>query len=220
MESKTYKVKCFQCGKSYQSDTRSGERIKKRLLTDPDYLKNYKCRACRCNPKAEAKPESKEKPEPKKKPKPEINIDVEFSPDMAQYIPLDTETYIERDIGGIKDTQLLAYHYTTTNKLMKNVLLLGDTGCMPGDTLVKTPEGNKPIKLVDEVLTYNLFKKCVESKLAIVHNSGKKRLVKLHTSQGIINCSPEHRWLVYRKGSIIEVMTKDIQSTDMLVEVN
>ena len=97
------------------------------------------------------------------------------------------------------------------------LLIAGLSGCMPKGTLVKVPEGYKPIEECKNVLSYNFDKKTIENKKCIVHPSGKKKVVKIKTSEGVMVCSPEHKWFVKRNGKRIVVQTKDLLKTDKLL---
>lgn len=100
----------------------------------------------------------------------------------------------------------------------KVIAVVGDIdSCMPLGTLIKTPKGLKKIEETKEVLSYNFKKKKIETKKAIVHNVGKKQLVKVHTSKGILKCSPEHKWFVLRDKKIDILMTKDLKISDNLL---
>ena len=92
------------------------------------------------------------------------------------------------------------------------LLLIGGRGCMPKGTLIKTEEGLKPIEQVKKVLSYNFEKKQIETKQAKVFDTGNKQIVKIHTSKGIIKCSPTHKWIVWntktKQREVIE--TKDL----------
>ncbi len=86
-------------------------------------------------------------------------------------------------------------------------------------TLVRTPNGKKPIEKVKEVLSYNLHTNKIETKKAIIHNSGLKQVVRLHTTKGILECSPEHKWIAIRNKKIQEIKAKDLNITDYLLLV-
>lgn len=203
-----YKIECSVCGKHWR-DKRRDAQVEIELEKDPDYLKNYVCRRCKRIQKLQ-----------KTKPAVAETIQAELKEeDLKQFIPHSAEKYVNRYFSGVKDEDIIKFHYESKNPLLKNILFIGETGCMPKTTTVKTKEGDMPIDKVSKVLTYNLKKKVVEEKDAIIHKSGKKELWKLHTKKGVIECSPEHKWLVYRKGSIIKVMTKEIVEDDLLVEI-
>lgn len=104
-------------------------------------------------------------------------------------------------------------------KEQANVLMLGKKRCMPVGTLIRTPNGIKKIEDVKEVLSYNFKENKVEPKKAKVHSTGKKQIVKIHTSKGTFICSPEHKWIVIRNKSIKTIETKDLKVTDYLLSV-
>lgn len=134
LQHQTFRVKCSVCGKSYQTDQKRGQVIAQLLKANPDYLKTYKCRSC-------AKGNT---PTPKVK---EVTIEVskkevkvtekdvlvfENDDDVKDHIPPSAEKYINRYIGSGKgkkmDEEVLMYHFRSKNPLMKNVLLVGETG--------------------------------------------------------------------------------------------
>lgn len=95
--------------------------------------------------------------------------------------------------------------------------VLGRTRCLPVGTLVRTPIGNKPIEDVKRVLSYNFKKDIIEVKPSIVHTSGMKKSVKIHTPKGIIVSSPEHKWFVENKGIISLKEAKYLSNEDRLI---
>ena len=96
---------------------------------------------------------------------------------------------------------------------------IGKRDCMPKGTLVKTPNGKIPIEKVKDVFSYNLSSNKIETKKAKVFNSGLKQVVRLHTKKGIIECSPEHKWIVVRDKQIVTIKTKDLNIRDYLLVV-
>jgi len=119
---KTYRIKCSVCGKSYQTDKERAKRINNILKKDPDYLKNYKCRACKRAGK-NAQSINKKVQQIKK----EVES-FEFDEEMQQYIPKKAEKYINRKFGDVKDEDLILWHFKHENPLMKNLLFIGETG--------------------------------------------------------------------------------------------
>jgi hypothetical protein len=134
----TYRLTCKDCGKSYQTDHKRGDAIAQLLVQDPDYLKNYKCRKCQkgiVEPKVE-KPKTKSEAV-KKVAKHTIlvkhTIEVtEFDDEVKQFIPTECEPYVNRHFGTgkdkVMDEDVLAFHFKTKNRQLKNVLLIGETG--------------------------------------------------------------------------------------------
>jgi len=90
-------------------------------------------------------------------------------------------------------------------------------GCLPKGTLIKTPNGDKAIEEVKEVLSYNFKTKKVEPSKAILTNAGLKKVIKIHLKDKIIECSPEHRWFVKTKGGIKLKEAKDLNTEDKLI---
>jgi len=100
------------------------------------------------------------------------------------------------------------------------IAIIGDIDtCLPLGTLIKTSQGLKPIEKVKEVLSYNLKEDKIESKKAVVHNTGKKQIIKIHTSKGILKCSLEHKWFILRNNKIDIIKAKDLKETDYLLLV-
>lgn len=89
------------------------------------------------------------------------------------------------------------------NESAFHTIVLGKTGCLPKGTMIKTPNGKKPIEEINEVLSYNFKTEKIEPKHATISNSGYKKIIKIHTEMGVIECSPEHRWFVEKNGKII-----------------
>lgn len=106
-----------------------------------------------------------------------------------------------------------------TIKESKVYIVVGARGCLPKGTLIKTPDGKIPIEKVKNVLSYNLNKNIVETKKVKVFNSGLKQVIRLHTKKGIIECSPEHKWIIVRNREIVTILTKDLRITDLLLEI-
>lgn len=117
----TYRLTCSVCGKSYQTDKKRGERITKLLEKNPDYLKTYKCRSC-TKQKESVKTSEPVKAKTVDMPK------VEVSDDLSGYIPKTAEKYVNRKIGGVKDEDIIKFHLAQKNPILKNVLLVGESG--------------------------------------------------------------------------------------------
>jgi len=90
-------------------------------------------------------------------------------------------------------------------------------GCLPKGTLIKTPNGDKAIEEIKEVLSYNFNTKKIEPSKAILTNVGLKKVIKIHLKDKIIECSPEHRWFVKNKNGIELKETKDLNTSDNLI---
>jgi len=105
------------------------------------------------------------------------------------------------------------------NLLFSGLAGTGKTYCMPKGTLIKTPNGLKPIEKVKEVLSYNFNKKKIESKKAQLSYAGKKQLCIIHTKKGWLKCSPEHKWFVIRDNKRQIIKTKDLNTSDYLLYV-
>lgn len=141
----TIRIVCSSCKASYQTDAKRALKIKVILVTQPDYLKNYKCRKCSSGiapiikvSKAKkaisppAKPAKKKADKIKQAKEDKIMIDnreiVIDDVDIQEYIPTNSERYIPRKIMGVYDHDILMWHLKQTDPLKKNVLFVGDTG--------------------------------------------------------------------------------------------
>jgi hypothetical protein len=102
---------------------------------------------------------------------------------------------------------------------VRAVGLVGNRNCFPLGTLVETPEGLKRIEKVQKVVSYNFKEKIKEIKPAEVIFSGKKEIVEIRTSKGIIKCSPNHLWFVKRNKKIIVIKTSEIKLSDKLIKI-
>ena len=129
----TYRLTCSSCGKSYQTDSKRGQRIAKLLQTNPNYLTDYKCRACSKGIVKTPTPKvvKTSKVVVEKKPVFETpNFVVEE--DLKMFIPTSSEKYINRYFGKGKnrlmDEEIIKFHLNHSSPLMKNVLFIGDTG--------------------------------------------------------------------------------------------
>lgn len=138
MNTATYKIECSTCGKSYRTDKARSERIKMILDKNPSYLENYKCKICK---EAKGEPVKVQKVQPQEASLPPIseariremirsmvNKPVQQPNSMQSYIPKTSEAYINRKIHGMIDEEVIDLHYNTENKLLKNVLLIGESG--------------------------------------------------------------------------------------------
>ena len=95
----------------------------------------------------------------------------------------------------------------------------GERSCFPKGTLIKTPQGIKPIEVVRKVIAYD-FKnqKIVESKCQNI-NTGRQQIYKIYTEKGVIECTGNHLWYIKTHEGEIEIKeTKDILETDSLLE--
>lgn len=130
-----------------------------------------------------------------------------------------TKSVIEDFKMSNEEKQLELLHEFTYGK-SKIAIIVGSRGCMPKGTLVQTSKGLIPIEKVNDVLSYNFENGIVESKPTESFYTGKKRVYKIHTPHGIIKCSSSHKWIIERKGKIMEVETSEINpDTDVLLKV-
>jgi hypothetical protein len=99
------------------------------------------------------------------------------------------------------------------------IAIIGNKGCMPKGTMIMSPDGYAPIENASRVLSYNFASRRIEAKDADVLHAGSKQIIRLHTSLGVIDCSPEHRWIIARDGKLIFAMAENLKVTDMLIKV-
>lgn len=104
------------------------------------------------------------------------------------------------------------------NKNSRGLILWGESSCLPKNTKIRTPFGNKNIQKVNSVLSYNTLKAKLEIKPVKVIKKGKKRLMKIYTKLGIIKCSYNHLWYVRRRGEMRIIKAKELKKTDRLLK--
>jgi uncharacterized protein YlaI len=132
----TFRVKCNVCKRSYQTDQKRGQAIALLLKANPDYLRTYKCRSClRGKIQKQIKEKIKtaiSKATEKSAEKPKEDLFIIDDEILKQHIPSSAERYINRYIGNGKgkvlDEDVLRFHFTSKDPLLKNVLLIGETG--------------------------------------------------------------------------------------------
>jgi intein/homing endonuclease len=102
------------------------------------------------------------------------------------------------------------------------IIIDGLTGCLSGDTKIKTINGNKFLKdlsnKIIEVKSYNFNKNIIEFNKAKVFSSGTKEIYKIIFDDGrMIKATLEHTFFVKRNGKIKELKLKDIKKGDELL---
>jgi len=117
-----YQIICSVCFKEWR-DKRRDAIIEAQIAKNPDFLKTYVCRKCKKAQRMKGIQTAKVKT-----PQGEKFEDVEIEVDMTSFIPKASEKYVNRYIAGVKDEDILKFHYESKNPLMKNVLLVGETG--------------------------------------------------------------------------------------------
>ena len=102
----------------------------------------------------------------------------------------------------------------------KRIIGLGaDKSCLPKGTLIRTKDGLVKIEEANNILSYNFKKNIIEEKKANCWEVGKKKVFKIKTTEGIIKCSGEHRWFVWRGGKIILLPAKELNDSDCLLKI-
>jgi len=103
------------------------------------------------------------------------------------------------------------------NNEIHGLILSGMAGCFPKNTLINTNKGFKPIQECNDVISFNEKTRGLEKKKCEVIPQGMKKIVKIHTELGIIECSEEHLWYVSRAGTTHLIQTKDLKDSDCLL---
>ena len=136
-----YTVECTACGKHWR-DQRRDTLIEQELKKNPDYLKTYVCRTCKKIAREQKFQAFKSQftEQTSEQVKPEIDNETQPEPeqftgnglltkeDLKQFIPKTAEKYIHRTFSGVKDIDILKFHYDSKDPLLKNVLFIGETG--------------------------------------------------------------------------------------------
>jgi hypothetical protein len=117
-----YQIICSVCFKEWR-DKRRDAIIEAQIAKNPDFLKTYVCRKCKKAQRMKAVQTAKVETSDGEKVE-----DVEIEVDMTQYIPKESEKYVNRYFSGVKDEDIIKFHYESKNPLMKNVLFIGETG--------------------------------------------------------------------------------------------
>lgn len=87
--------------------------------------------------------------------------------------------------------------------------------CFPGDALVSTPRGPRPIRDIrvgDAVVSYSGGSQCVRMVSRTIKKYRRVRLVRLTHNQGVVRCTENHKF--YVKGRLVEA--KDLRPGDRL----
>jgi replicative DNA helicase Mcm len=88
--------------------------------------------------------------------------------------------------------------------------------CLPKGTLIRTPDGLKPIEKANQVLCLDYDGKLITHKSKII-KTGEQQLWKIN---GEIECSENHMWYVVRLGKCRYLPTKNLYSRDILLMIN
>ena len=104
--------------------------------------------------------------------------------------------------------------------LRYNLQVIGDASCIPKGTIIKTPEGLKPIEDVKRVLAYDFKTNQIKTSKCINIHAGNKKLIKIYTEKEVIECSYNHKWYVRSKeGNIVEKEAQYLTEDDELIEI-
>lgn len=88
--------------------------------------------------------------------------------------------------------------------------------CLPKGTPVLTIDGYKPIEEAKIVISLDHSGNFIPIDAKIIQK-GVKNIWKINNE---INCSGDHKWFVYRDGSVQVIQTKDLNSKDILLRIN
>ena len=108
--------------------------------------------------------------------------------------------------------------YLDTSKSFR-ALILGETGCVHGDTKVLTSIGYVMIKHLPKIfslISYSLKNKKLESDIAIKISSGKKKLLKITTESGEMIVTGDHKILT-KNGWI---KAANLKVNDKIIKIN
>lgn len=102
------------------------------------------------------------------------------------------------------------------------IIIDGLTGCLSGDTKIRTINGDEILKNLNnqiiKVESYNFKKDKIEFNKAKVFSSGIKELYEIILDDGRkIKATLEHTFFVKRDNKIIELKLKDIKEGDELI---
>jgi intein/homing endonuclease len=97
----------------------------------------------------------------------------------------------------------------------------GNRGCLIGDTLIKTPLGNKKISKIDDISILNAYdfkrEKEIETTAKKI-DSGIKDVYEIITEDGrIIKATLNHIFFVKRNNKVVELPLKDIKEGEELI---
>jgi len=137
---------------------------------------------------------------------------------------LEGTNYAEQG-GDLTPAYLYRILFENNNKILwlKDVSkIFKNHTCLPFYTEVITNNGIKTIDKVDshedKIASWNFNENKMEYKTFKKINTGIKTIMKINTSAGILECSPEHQWIIKSpKGGIEKKQTKDLSTDDALL---
>ncbi|MAH43749.1 hypothetical protein CL614_08595 [archaeon] len=95
---------------------------------------------------------------------------------------------------------------------------LGRHRCLDEETYVMTESGKKKLKDIvegEKVLTHNGKHRKVINKASVQHDTA----IEIKFNGRKIVCSPNHRWVINRKGQQVETMACHLQKGDKLIRL-
>ena len=93
--------------------------------------------------------------------------------------------------------------------------------CLIGNTLIPMADGTlkeiKNMQLDDQVVSFNpITLRTSTGRVTKIHEASTTDLIRIRTSQSIIECTPNHRLWVYRDGGLKKIIANDIKPEDYL----
>ncbi len=111
----------------------------------------------------------------------------------------------------------------TPQEVPNNCIVIYDeasiTLCIPENMKILTPSGFidiKELKQNDEVISWNFKKKNVEISKSIKSDPLFKSVIRIHTTKGVIESSPNHRW--FTKNGLKQA--KDLNTKDSIILID
>lgn len=146
---------------------------------------------------------------------------VEHAPDNSVVL-LDEGAigYFSRD--SMKQANKVLSKMMTVARHKNLTLIIITQNCMPAATKILTENGVKELKDINDgikVFSYNLNKNKIELKKARISDEGKAKVITIETADGdIIECSPNHRFLVREGDKIVEKPARELREDDDLLK--
>ncbi len=127
--------------------------------------------------------------------------------------------------GEVTEAFLYQLIYENNGKIiwLKDVVkILTGLKCMPYYTKVRTNNGIKSMKDLnsneDKILSWNFKLGKEEWEKFKIWPTGKKQIMKITTGEGVLESSPEHKWIIKtEEGQIIQKQAKDLNTKDVIL---
>jgi hypothetical protein len=140
---------------------------------------------------------------------------------------IETNTKFYEVCGDVTEAYLYRLFFEHNGEVIwfkDTVRVLRGLNCLPFYTEVKTNNGIKTMKNLnhelDLIASWNFKTQKMEYKKFRKEAAGLKKVIKIKTSIGYLESSPEHKWIVKTKdGRIIEKKAKDLSVNDVLLQL-